>query len=159
MGIRPYAADCGALVLPIASKVKLRTPSDGSEQVCASAICSLCCRLTAYDFQCIRLRSLGCARDDTETIFQQRSLAGFGMMGDALLGKLGRRQGIFAQPRRGKGGVAVMEKQFKNSKKQFRNSKKAPKGAFSRGGLRRSAQTASERTAVHAALRQSSYLL
>ena len=27
MGIRPYAADCGALVLPLASKVKLRTPS------------------------------------------------------------------------------------------------------------------------------------
>ena len=52
-----------------------------------------------------------------------------------------------------------MEKQFKNSKKQFRNSKKAPKGAFFRGGLRRSAQTVPERTAVHAALRQSSYLL
>ena len=27
MGIRPYAADCGALVLPLASKVKLRAPS------------------------------------------------------------------------------------------------------------------------------------
>ena len=27
MGMRPYAADCGALVLPLASKVKLRTPS------------------------------------------------------------------------------------------------------------------------------------
>ena len=27
MGMRPYAADCGALVLPLASKVKLRAPS------------------------------------------------------------------------------------------------------------------------------------
>ena len=27
MGMRPYAADCGVLVLPLASKVKLRAPS------------------------------------------------------------------------------------------------------------------------------------
>ena len=58
MGIRPYAADCGALVLPLASKVKLRTPSNGSEQFLTIAVCSLCCRLTAYNFQRIRLRSL-----------------------------------------------------------------------------------------------------
>ena len=58
MGIRPYAADCGALVLPLASKVKLRTPSNGSEQFCMIAVCSLCCRLTVYNFQHIRLRSL-----------------------------------------------------------------------------------------------------
>ena len=58
MGIRPYAADCGALVLPLASKVKLRTPSNGSEQFCMLAVCSLCCRLTVYNFQHIRLRSL-----------------------------------------------------------------------------------------------------
>ena len=50
MGIRPYAADCGALVLPLASKVKLRTPSNGSEQFLTIAVCSLYCQTN-----CIKL--------------------------------------------------------------------------------------------------------
>ena len=39
--------------------------SNGSEQFHTIAICSLCYRLTAYSFQHIQLRSLGCARDDS----------------------------------------------------------------------------------------------
>ena len=50
MGIRPYAADCGALVLPLASKVKLRAPSNGSLLRRARAVCSLYCQTN-----CIKL--------------------------------------------------------------------------------------------------------
>ena len=38
--------------------------SNGSEQFLTIAVCSLCCTIAVYGFQHIRLRSLGCARDD-----------------------------------------------------------------------------------------------
>ena len=50
--------------------------SNGSEQFHTIAICSLCCRLTAYSFQHIQLRSLGCARDDSRHPNKHKSTAG-----------------------------------------------------------------------------------
>ena len=61
--MRPYTADCGALILPLASKVKLRAPSKNL--------------YSNLDDMLIEIPRQ--ARDDTEMIFQQSSLVRLGM--------------------------------------------------------------------------------
>ena len=73
MGMRPYAADCGALVLPLASKVKLRAPSKD----------------LYFNFDDIRIEIPRQARDDRRVL----SLGKLGMTGVLSLGKLGMTEG------------------------------------------------------------------
>ena len=75
MGMRPYAADCGALVLPLASKVKLRAPSKD----------------LYFNFDDIRIEIPRQARDDGGIIPRQARDDG----GVLSLGKLGMTGGYY----------------------------------------------------------------
>ena len=77
MGIRPYAADCGALVLPLASKVKLRAPSKN----------------LYADIVDIFIEIPRCARDDKGESLDKLGMTGAGLPVRVTLSEPPRRNG------------------------------------------------------------------